>query len=164
MFGAKATDRGLRGIAAFEAAKGLLVLAAGLGLLRYANGQVVELAEAAIEHLHFDPENPVAKALLRAVAPLDGVDGRWIAMAAGAYALVRFAEAYGLWTRAVWGEVVAVVSTGLYVPLELYEVFSAFTWLKAGITAANVAVLAFVLQAFRQQRAEKARAAQAGKI
>jgi hypothetical protein len=46
---------GLRTIAAFEAAKGLLVLAAGVAALRFIRADVQAAAEELVRHFHLNP-------------------------------------------------------------------------------------------------------------
>ena len=46
---------GLRTVAAFEAAKGLLVMATGLGLLSLLHHDVQRAAESVVRHLHLNP-------------------------------------------------------------------------------------------------------------
>ena len=49
-----------------------------------------------------------------------------LAAAATAYALVRGVEAYGLWFERRWAEWFALVSAGLYVPVEIFELWHEF--------------------------------------
>ena len=50
---------------------------------------------------------------MRVLAPL--------LLAATAYVLVRFTEAYGLWKDRWWGEWLGALSGALYIPFELWH-------------------------------------------
>jgi uncharacterized membrane protein (DUF2068 family) len=61
------------------------------------------------------------------------------------YAALQILEGVGLWSLKRWGEYVAVVGTGAFVPLEVYEVVDNATWLKLVLLAVNVAAVVYLL-------------------
>jgi uncharacterized membrane protein (DUF2068 family) len=65
---------------------------------------------------------------------------------------VRLLEAYGLFYEKAWAEVLAAGSGGLYLPAEIYELFTKPGWLRAGILVVNVAVVALMLHALIERR------------
>ena len=88
---------------------------------------------------------------LRAVAVIEPAsqmtDTRLLLLAAGAaaYSLVRFIEAYGLWYARRWAEWFAALSGGIYVPIELFELYKRFTWLSLGALMVNLVIVVFAL-------------------
>ena len=44
--------------------------------------------------------------------------------------MVRFVEAFGLWRRKRWAAWFGVLSGGIYVPMELYEMAHGYSWVK----------------------------------
>ncbi len=62
-----------------------------------------------------------------------------VALGVLAYGVLELVEAVGLWLMKRWGEYVAVVGTGIFIPLEIYELVESVTWLR---------VLAFVVNVF----------------
>lgn len=74
---------------------------------------------------------------------------RLIGVAAGAYALLEGAEAYGLWFQRRWAEYLTFVATTLFVPYELYELAGKITVIRFGAFATNVAILLYLLIAKR---------------
>lgn len=114
---------GLRFVAAFEAAKGVLVLAVGCGLLAAVHHDLQNWAEQIVRGFHLNPARHYPQVFLRFAAAT--TDRQLWAMAAGAfcYAVVRFIEAWGLWHDRSWAEWFAVLSGGLYLPVELLELF-----------------------------------------
>ena len=61
-----------------------------------------------------------------------------------AYALLRFAEAYALWSGRRWGEWLAALSGAIYVPLEVYELMRRASAIKAAALVLNAAVVAYM--------------------
>src|SRR5256885_16118336 len=117
----RASTAGVRAIAAFEAAKGLLVLAAGLGLLTLVHKDVQEVAETIVRHLHLNPARHIPQIFLHAAARMTDRRLLLFALGAFAYSLFRLVEAYGLWFLRPWAESLAIVSAGLDIPVGVVE-------------------------------------------
>jgi len=58
------------------------------------------------------------------------------------YAVVRFAEAYGLWLERRWAEWLAALSGAIYVPMEIYELTRGVSWIKVAALLLNAAIVA----------------------
>jgi uncharacterized membrane protein (DUF2068 family) len=152
----KASTAGVRTIAAFEAAKGLLVLAAGLGLLTLLHKDVQEVAESIVRHLHLNPARHMPQIFLHAAARM--TDKRLLLFAVGAfaYSLFRLVEAYGLWFLRPWAEWLAIVSAGLYLPVEVVELVRRPTFVRGGILITNVIIVVALLDVrLREHRARR---------
>ena len=74
---------------------------------------------------------------------------------AAAYAAVRFAEAWGLWHGRAWAEVVAALSGGLYLPIEVVELQRQPGWLSATLVLFNLAVVLLMLGALWRRRKQR---------
>jgi Predicted membrane protein (DUF2127) len=72
-----------------------------------------------------------------------------IALALAAYAALQLAEAVGLWLLKRWAEYLAVVSTSVFLPLEVYELIERVTALKIVAIVVNVAIVVYLLFAKR---------------
>ncbi len=114
---------GVRVVAVFEATKGVIVLLVGFGLLSVINQDAQQLAEEWVRHYHLNPASRYPLIFLEAVDRLSDVRLWLLALLAFGYAALRIAEAYGLWRRRRWAEWFAVASGGIYVPIEIYELF-----------------------------------------
>src|SRR6266511_2957889 len=121
---------GLRILALIEGAKGVLVLAAGLGLFALAHRDLQSVAEELVRHLHLNPARHLPRIFLHLAAQLSDRRLWLLASAAIAYSSVRFVEAYGLWHDWKWMKWFAVLSGGIYIPAELSEVIYRFSWTK----------------------------------
>jgi len=76
------------------------------------------LAERLVTHLHLDPAKRVPRIFLQFMTEVTPGRLRWLALGAMAYALMRFAEAYGLWRGRRWAEWLGVVTAAVYIPFE----------------------------------------------
>lgn len=143
---------GVRTVALFEAAKGAVVLLAGLGLLALVHHDLQALAESLVRHSHLNPGSHYPRIFIEAAAATTDGRLRWLAAGAAAYSLVRGIEAYGLWRERRWAEWFALVSGTLYLPVEIYELIHHATWLKAAVLVTNAAIVAYLAYALRHSR------------
>ncbi len=143
---------GLKGIALFEATKGALVILAGLGLVALLHNDAQVLAEAIVGRFHLNPASHYPKVFLSLLAhPSDG--RLWaIGASAAVYALMRFAEAYGLWHGRAWGNWLGVWSGGIYIPVELYEAVRHPTWVHIGVAVANALIVLYLVQSLARHK------------
>jgi uncharacterized membrane protein (DUF2068 family) len=134
----------VKSVALFEATKGVIVLLAGFGLLSLLHHDLRALALDLVGRLHLDPERHYARGFINAAA--NTTDSRlWFIASIGfVYAAFRFVEAYGLWFCRTWAEWLALISGGIYLPLEAYELFRRVTWMRATALVANLVVVALI--------------------
>ena len=132
--------RKLRIVAAIDIFKGVAILAIGLGILS-AQSHVLENGGAALLRLlDIDATLGVPRRFLAMLHAADTEHGL-LSLAAGAYAALRFIEAYGLWRMRGWARWLGLVSAGIYVPFELYYFVRQPSLTSAAVMAINLAVL-----------------------
>ncbi|MCE9519833.1 MAG: DUF2127 domain-containing protein [Verrucomicrobia bacterium] len=131
---------GLRAIAIFELIKGGAVLVAFI-MVASGHWTMPSLMERITHYLHLKQDGPIGQFFNGTIAHLEPGVLVWLAFA---YMAVRFTEAYGLWRERHWGEWLAVFSSGLYVPAEIYELFLHFSMRKVGVLMVNVIIIAFL--------------------
>jgi len=146
----RASRRGVRLVAALEAAKGVLVLLAGFGLLTLVHHDIQHMAEVVVRHFHLNPASHYPMIFIQLAGNLSDSKLWMMAGFALAYASIRLLEAYGLWGGRQWAEWLAVLSGGLYVPIEVYEMLHGITWLKAGLLVINVGIVLYMTLVLRQ--------------
>lgn len=145
-------------MALFEAIKGTVVLLAGFGALSLLHRDVHALAIALVGRLHLDASHRFPGIFIRAAENIHDLQLWLWAGVAVAYALFRFVEAYGLWNERTWAEWLAVISGGIYLPLEVYELIRRTTWVRFGALAANIVVVVFMaVVLYRSTQRKKAR-------
>jgi len=147
---ARGSIRGLRTIAAFEASKGALVLVVGLGLLAFVPHLAQNLGEEIVRRFHLNLAHHYPRIFIDAVTHLDDSHLRLLALAALLYSVVRFVEAYGLWRIRAWAEWFAILSGGIYLPVELYELVEQATVVKAVVLIVNIGIVGYLIYVRRQ--------------
>jgi uncharacterized membrane protein (DUF2068 family) len=146
----------LRAVAVVEFIKGALVLVAGAGLLSLLHSDVQHVAEQLVHHLHLDPASRAPQIFIDLAGRVTSSDLWLLAIGAAIYAIVRIAEAYGLWRERVWAEWLGAVSGLIYVPFELHALTKSVTPLKLTTLAINLAVV-WVLTAALARRGQRQR-------
>lgn len=141
----KPHSQGLHIVALFEGAKGVLVLLAGFGLLSFIHRDIHEAALQLVRHFHFNPASHYPRIFLDLSDHITDTRLWSLAIAAALYSVVRMIEAVGLWLRKSWAEWFAVLTGGMYIPVEIFEVVRSLTWPRVTVLAINVAVVSYLL-------------------
>jgi uncharacterized membrane protein (DUF2068 family) len=137
-------QEGVRLVALFEAAKGALVLLAGFGLLAYIHKDLHEAAARLVRHFHLNPASRYPRIFIDLAGNI--TDGQLWTLAACAllYATLRFAEAFGLWRQRPWAEWFALISGGVYVPLEVLDIARGVTWPRLTLLMVNSCIVVYL--------------------
>jgi uncharacterized membrane protein (DUF2068 family) len=138
-------EKGIRTIAFFEASKGLIILLAGFALLKLVHGELQIIADNIVNHLHLNPARHYPHIFLQAIAGVSDSKIRLFAGFAFLYSLIRFVEAYGLWHIKPWAEWFAILSGGIYIPIEIIELFRHASIIKASILIINLFIVLFLI-------------------
>lgn len=148
---------GLRVVAVFEGAKGGLVLITGFGFLAFLHRDLHSAAEEIVRHLHVNPARHYPRIFLDAADRVTDTQLWILAFSAFLYAVIRFIEAIGLWHRKLWAAWFGVLSGGIFIPVELFEVVHRLSWAKLTVLSVNLAIVAYLGYALMESRREKAR-------
>ncbi len=132
-------------VAGIEAAKGVTVLAAGLGLFGLMHRDLQAAADRLVHHLHLNPASHYPRVFIDVMARLDNTHLVMLALGALAYATVRLIESYGLWRERSWAEWFGALSGGIYLPLEFYSLWEGITWPKISLLLANCLVVGYLV-------------------
>jgi uncharacterized membrane protein (DUF2068 family) len=151
VIGVARLNEGLRAVALFEAFKGTLALLAAGGLFYLIPHDLRQVAVELVGRLHLNAGKSYPNVFVRILEDTSNAQLWLIGCLVVLYALVRFIEAWGLWRSRRWAEWLAAVSGAIYVPLELYELFRGFSWIKLAALAANLAVVAFMVLSLRSR-------------
>jgi uncharacterized membrane protein (DUF2068 family) len=135
---------GLRGVAIFEAGKGIIALVAGIWLLTLRHKDMGHIAERLLGLLHIAPHRHFSERVVGAAEKLNA-HAIWIIFAGIlVYVTVRWVEAVGLWLEKEWAEWFALLSGCLYLPWELYAISRHATALKWGIFLVNILIVLYM--------------------
>lgn len=139
-------------MAILEAAKGAAVVLVGFGLLALVHRNVQVVAEELVRHLHINPSRHYPRVFLDAAAQANDIRLWTLAATAMLYALVRFVEAFGLWRQREWAIWFGILSGGIYLPLELYELTVSVTAVKVVLLLVNLFVVGWLAWVRWQER------------
>ena len=145
----------LRGIALFEAAKGLLALAAACGIISLRHTDLHAATDAFLLRHGIDPERHYTRLFIESVAKATNHHVGEMAALGLAYALIRLAEGYGLWRGRHWAEWLAVISAGIYLPVEFQHFAHQASFVNAGVIGFNLLLVLYMAKLLNQQRAER---------
>jgi uncharacterized membrane protein (DUF2068 family) len=145
----------LRSIAVFEAAKGLLAIAAACGIISLRHTDLNAALDAFLLRHGISPERHYTRLFIESVAKVTNHHVGQIAALALVYALIRLVEGYGLWHGKHWAEWFAVISAGIYLPLEFQHYFHHATLLNAGVIIFNILVMVYLGMLLNRQRIQR---------
>src|SRR5215469_3613205 len=136
---------GLRGIAIFEAAKGVLALLLGIGLLSIRHKDLERMAGHVLGFLHVAPDRRLYHEVLEAAGRVTSHGIYLFVFGIVAYALIRFTEATGLWLERAWAEWFAIISGSMYVPWEIYELVRRQNWIRWTVLVINLVIVIYLV-------------------
>jgi uncharacterized membrane protein (DUF2068 family) len=139
--GGTAAAVGLRAVALAEAAKGLLVLLIGFGALSLLHSDVQSIAEELVRHFHLNPARRYPRIFLHLAQEATPSHLFLLAFGAAVYALMRFIEAYGLWRQRHWAEWFGIISSAIYIPVEVRAILKHVHWPEVALLTVNIAIL-----------------------
>ena len=142
----------IRAIAVFEAVKGVLVLAAGFGLLSLLHRDAHQIACEFISRVNLNPAQKYPKIFIDLADHITDGTLWFFAGLALIYSAFRFVEGYGLWKERVWGEWLAVVSGTIYLPIEIYGVYVKVSFVSVFALVANIVVVGVIAYVLIQKK------------
>jgi uncharacterized membrane protein (DUF2068 family) len=143
--------RVLRLIAVERAARGLLLLGAGVYLLFHLNTDFGRLGERVMRAIELDPRRPFFHRIVAYLHHLHASELRVAAIVAIGYGVLELVEGTGLWLDQLWAEYLTVIATSLLLPFEFYElVHRPSVWKAAGIVV-NLAIVAYLAYLLRRR-------------
>lgn len=143
---------GLRVVSLFEAAKGLLVLFAGFGVLAFIHRDLHLAAEQLVRHFHLNPASHYPRIFIDAADHLTNVRLWAMAFSALLYSVVRFVEAIGLWRQRQWAKWFGLLTGSMYIPVELFEILRGVTWPKVTVLIVNAGIVGYLAYVLYQSR------------
>ena len=148
---------GLFLIGLFKLAKGLLVLALGIGVLKLINKDIDMLFLELITRLHIDAEHRFIQKVLAHLSLIDNHTLEAIATVSLIFASLLLLEGFGLIFQKLWAEYLTVAETAIFIPFEIYEIIRHATITKVSILTINIAIVIYLLLAIlRKSLARKA--------
>jgi uncharacterized membrane protein (DUF2068 family) len=148
----KSSEDGLlRIIAIFKFLKAGLLIAVGIGLFKLLHKDVGDVLEHWCEALRLDPGRHFVNLALEKAARVSPQQVKKLGLGSFLYAGLFLAEGTGLWLRKRWGEWLTVIITSSLVPVELYEIYRHFSYVKVGVLGLNVGIVIYLIYYMRRK-------------
>jgi len=138
-------------IGVFKLAKAFLLIAVGIGAIKFLHKDLAGAITHWIEILRIDPENNYVHALLVKVFRVTPKELKALSIGTFLYAGLFVTEGVGLLMRKRWAEYFTVTTTGLLIPLELYELARHFTLPKLAVAVVNVLIVWYLAARLRSR-------------
>jgi uncharacterized membrane protein (DUF2068 family) len=144
----------LRLLAVERFVKGVFVLAAGYGIIRFRGSrdaverafhEDIPLLKPFTDKIGWNPENSAVVETIRRVVEAQSDTLLWAGIALLLYGVLQLAEGTGLWLLKRWGEYFALIATSLGLPIEIYELTERLTWFRVGALVINLAAVVYLL-------------------
>jgi uncharacterized membrane protein (DUF2068 family) len=129
----------------------LLALAIGLHKLLLRPDLAKDLA-GWVRHIRIDPDNRHVHDLISRITGISPHQLRLIRFGSYLYAALDLIEGVGLVLRKRWAEYMTIISTALFLPLEMYEIFHGHHHpAKICVFLLNLGIVAFLIWRLRKQ-------------
>jgi|SRR5689334_4215983 len=147
-------DPGLVAIACFKLLKAVALIGLGLGLFRLHDQSTVDRLTDWLLHFSLTTGQQLIDKAIDLLGTL--TQRRVTAFGAGAiaYGSLFGVEGVGLWKGKRWAEYVTVISTGVLIPFEVYELTRRFTLVRVGALVVNIAAVIYLIYRLRHPRAD----------
>jgi uncharacterized membrane protein (DUF2068 family) len=143
-------SRGLLLIAVFKLFKGLALLAVGIGALKLLHKDMAAETERWIELFRVDPHNHYIHWVFEKLSILDARKLKELSVGTFFYSALFLTEGIGLALRKRWAEYFTIVSTSLFIPLEVYELVKRVTFAKGILVLVNAGIVAYLVMELRR--------------
>ena len=151
---------GLLLIALFKLVKGILLVAVGIGALKLLHRDVAAVVTHWVDILRVDPGNRFIHRLVERAFSVNPKQLKELSAGTFFYASLLLTEGVGLLLRKSWAEYFTVITTTVFIPLEIYELARRFTPARLGVLALNVAIVWYLVRRLRHRSTEEARSSQ----
>jgi len=141
---------GLLLIGLFKLLKGLLLVAVGVGALKLLHKDVAAVIDHWVELLRVDPDNRFIHRLLLKVVHVSPRQLKELSVGTFFYASLLLTEGVGLLTRRRWAEYFTVITTAVFIPLEVDELVHKVTLVRIAVTLLNVAIVWYLVRRIRK--------------
>jgi uncharacterized membrane protein (DUF2068 family) len=148
----KSSDAGIILIGLFKLMKATTLLVAGIGILKLLHHDVATVVTHWVERLRLDPDNYYIHRGLGRIFRVTPKQLRELSVGTFIYAGLYLTEGLGLVTRKHWAEYLTTLSTALFIPLEAYEMYRHFTWVRLVLLLVNAAIVCYLAARIKHRR------------
>ncbi len=138
-------------IGLFKLFKALLLIAAGIGAIKLLHKDLASTVMHWVQVLRVDPDNRYIHGILVRIFRVTPKQLKELSVGTFLYAGLFLTEGMGLLLRKHWAEYFTIITTGLFIPLEFYELARHFTVTKLVVTAINVLIVWYLVVRVRSR-------------
>lgn len=139
-------------IGLFKLLKAVALLVAGIGILKLLHRNVASVVMHWVEELRLDPDNYFIHRGLSRIFRVTPKQLKELSVGTFIYAGLYLTEGVGLVTRKHWAEYLTTISTALFIPLEVYEMYKRFTWPRLSFLVINLAIVWYLAARIKRGR------------
>lgn len=136
---------GRRWLAYYKFGSGALLFLIGVEAIRLLHADVGFVVEHWAAWFHADRLRYV-QTLLGEIGQLSRRELLGMSLASFAYSGLQVLEGIGLYLKRRWAEYLALLGTGGFLPIEVYELAHTFTWTKLGVLVFNALVVTYLVR------------------
>jgi uncharacterized membrane protein (DUF2068 family) len=136
-------------IGMFKLVKALLLIAVGIGAIKFLHKDVVSTVMHWTQVLRVDPDNRFVHGLLVRIFRVTPTQLKEVSLGTFLYAGLFATEGLGLLLRKRWAEYFTIVTTSALIPLEILELARHFTVTKLVVAFVNVLIVWYLVARVR---------------
>lgn len=136
-------------IGLFKLLKALLLIAVGIGAIKFLHKDLASTVTHWVQVLRVDPDNRFIHGILLKIFRVTPKQLKELSLGTFFYSALFATEGTGLLLRKHWAEYMTIVTTGTLIPLEIYELARHFTVTKLVVTVINVLIVWYLVARVR---------------
>jgi uncharacterized membrane protein (DUF2068 family) len=148
----RSSSAGLILIGLFKLAKAILLIAVGVGAIKLLHKDIGDTVMHWVNVLRIDPDNSLIHGILAKIFAVTPKQLKALSVGTFFYAALLLTEGIGLVMRKHWAEYFTVITTGVLLVPEIYELIKHFTAVKVGVLAVNIAIVWYLIAKLRARR------------
>jgi len=138
-------------IGLFKLFKASLLIAIGIGAIKFLHKDLAGTVLHWAQVLHVDPDSRYLHGGLVRIFRVTPKQLKTLSAGTFIYAALFLTEGIGLLLRKHWAEYFTIVTTAAFIPLEIYELARHFTVTKLVVTAINVLIVWYLVARVRSR-------------
>jgi len=138
-------------IGLFKLFKASLLIAVGIGAIKFLHKDLAGAVLHWAQVLHVDPDNRYLHGGLVRIFRVTPKQLKALSAGTFIYAALFLTEGVGLLLRKHWAEHFTIITTSAFIPLEIYELARHFTVTKLVVTAINVLIVWYLVARVRSR-------------
>jgi uncharacterized membrane protein (DUF2068 family) len=136
-------------IGIFKLFKAVLLFALAVGAIRLLHKDLARTVLHWVQVLRVDPDNRFVHGLLAKIFRLTPTQLKELSLGTFIYAGLFATEGIGLLLRKRWAEYFTIITTGGFLPLEIFELVRHFTIPRLAVTFVNVLIVWYLVARVR---------------